>query len=394
MTKLTRREFLSMSAMAVAGAAVAACTGTQVPTTPVKVKPSAEPHSTARVAAVRGTDLYNMTREALGAIGGIESIVGEGETVFIKPNMVTLPWAYQGRNPFLLGECAKPEIVIAVAEECLKAGAAEVIIGDGSQMPQFDWSTATTLDGSTNLSAETARLSSTYEGKARVACLEVDTPKWVEVPTGISLGKVAISSLVTQADRVISIPVAKTHAWARLTLSLKNFIGITPLKRYGWRNAPDYDRSRLHKHDYTPEAIAQLYIDIVDAVRPDLAIVDFSIGMEGSGPSESSGGIPVDVRDRLGSWLLLASTDLVAADATAARVMNQDRIYVDEILIMAHERGLGVIGEEAIEVVGERLDDLRMEWRPADPAISRLHPPSQNLAQLTGCPFTFSPKAA
>ena len=369
MKSISRRDFLRISALAAVGAAAATCVRTPEPTTPPKEELAAMTEQTARVAAVRGDDLYTMTREALEAVGGAQKIVNPGETVFIKPNMVTLPWAHQGRNPFVLGECAKPEIIIATAEECLRAGAAEVIIGDGSQMPRFDWGFATTLDGSTNLAAEAARLSSEYEGKVRLACLEVDSPDWVEVPTGISLGKVAISSLVTQADRVISIPVLKTHRWARLTLSLKNFIGITPLKRYGWKNAPNYDRVLLHKHDYTPQVIAQFYLDLAKAVKPDLAIIDGSIGMEGNGPSASQGGVAVDMKERLGSWLLLASTDLVAADATAARVVNHDVAYVDGILTMAHKQGLGVIYEESIEIVGERLDDLRVEWLPAEPAI-------------------------
>ena len=381
MEKLSRRDFLRMSAITVAGAAVAAYARTPEPTTLPKEELIAMPEPTACVAAIRGNDLYTMTREALEAVGGPQKIVNPGETVFIKPNMVTLPWAHLGRNPFVIGECAKPEIVITVAEECLKAGAAEVIIGDGSQMPRFDWKFATTLDGSTNLAAEAERLSSKYEGKVTLACLDVDTPEWVEVPTSISLGKVAISSLVTQADRVISIPVIKTHRWAQLTLSLKNFIGITPLERYGWRNAPNYDRVLLHKNDYTPQAIAQLYLDIVNAVRPDLAIIDLSIGMEGNGPSASQGGTTVDMRDRLGSWLILASTDPAAADATAARVINHGVAYVDRILTMAHEQGLGVIREESIKIVGERLDDLRVEWLPAEPAISRLHQPDQNPAR-------------
>jgi hypothetical protein len=72
------------------------------------------------------------------------------------------------------------------------------------------------------------------------------------------------------------------------------------------------------------------------------------------------------MKDRFGSWLLLASTDPVAADATAARVVNHDVAYVDGILTMAHKQGLGVIGEESIEIVGEKLDDLRAEWSPAE----------------------------
>jgi uncharacterized protein (DUF362 family) len=363
---IPRREFLKLAA-ASGASLLAGCSFVPSPTPMPTPTPIGAPIGapTVRVAAVRGDNLDTMSREILEAVGGIQSIVNPGETVFIKPNMVTLPWVSQGHNAFALGECAKPEIVIAVAEECLRAGAAEVIVGDGSQMPRFDWEFARTLDGSTDLVAEAKRLNSEYEGKMTVACLEVDTPEWVTVPTGISLGEVAISSLVTQADRVISIPVAKTHLIAGLTLSMKNFIGITPLERYGWKNAPDYDRILLHRNDYTPEAVGQLYFDLVKAVKPDLAIIDFSIGVEGNGPTSSQGGKAVDMKDRLGSWLLLASTDLVAADATAARVMNHDAVYVDRILTLAHEQGLGEMREEAIEIVGERLDDLRVEWLPA-----------------------------
>lgn len=365
MEKHSRRDVLRMLGAAAVGGVVSACTGVPQQIIPPKVETDAVP-GLVRVGAVRGDDLADMTRQAVEAIGGIHRIVHEGETVFVKPNMVSLPWARRGRNPFVLGECTKPEIVVAVAEECLRAGAAEVIIGDGSQMPRFDWRRATTLDGSTNLSAEVRRLNSTFQGRVTLVCLEVDTPNWVDVPTGISLGQVAISSLVARADRVISISVAKTHTLAVLTLSMKNLIGITPLRRYGWKNDPDYDyRVDLHKNDHTSKAVGRLVCDLTAAVRPDLSIVDFSIGVEGDGPTTDGPGTTVDVRDRLGSWLVLASTDPVAADATAARVMNHDAAYIDRILASAHEQGLGEMREQEIKIVGERLDDLRVEWRPA-----------------------------
>jgi len=371
MHRLTRRDFLRLGAGAVvalgAPQILAGCGGEEA-----APKPTSTLEPTARVAAIRGKDLYTMAREALEAVGGAQAIVNPGETVFIKPNMVTLPFAPALGNRFVVGECTKPEIVIAVAEECLRAGAAEVIIGDGAQMPRFDWEYATTLDGSTNLAAEAERLSSAYEGQVTLACLDVDSPEWVEVPTSISLGKVAISSLVTRADRIISIPVLKTHEWAQLTLSLKNFLGITPLERYGWKGADSmYSRILLHKNDFTPEAIAQLYLDIVEAVKPDLAIIDASICVEGNGPTTGEEkGLTVDMKDRLGSWLLLASTDLVAADATAARIVNHDVAYVDRILAMGYEMGLGEVREDSIEIIGERLDNLRVDWKPANLAIS------------------------
>ncbi|MEA3367259.1 MAG: DUF362 domain-containing protein [Planctomycetota bacterium] len=320
------------------------------------------PKINARVAAIRGNNLDAMTREAIDALGGMRTVVHEGETVFIKPNFVSFPWAKHNRC-FHVGECTKPEIVIAVTEECLKAGAAEVTVGEGSQLPKFDWQYAITLDGKTNLVKEAARLSSRYKGKVTLACLETDSPGWVEVPSRAPLNKIAVSSLVTKADKVISIPVAKTHSWAQLTLALKNFIGVTPLSRYAqlidntWWNRGTFDHS-------SPQAIAQVYLDIVKAVTPHLSIIDFSIGLESDGPSKGQGGSTVDMKKRLGSWALLASTDIMAADATAARVMSHDVNKMKQ-LTMGFEMGLGEIRGPSIEVMGERLDNLRVAWKPA-----------------------------
>jgi uncharacterized protein (DUF362 family) len=288
--------------------------------------------------------------------------VNKGETVFIKPNFVTFPWARFNRC-FHGGECTKPEIVIAVTEECLKAGAAEVVIGEGSHLPKFDWQHAVTLDGSTNLVKEAKRLSSLYDGKVTLACLETDSPGWVEVPSKTPLSKIAISSLVANADKVISIPVAKTHSWAQLTLATKNFIGITPLSRYAqlvdntWWNRGTFDHS-------SPQAIAQVYLDIVKSVTPDLSIIDFSIGLEADGPSRGQGGTTVDMKERLGSWAVIASRDIMAADATAARIMSHDAAKVKQ-LAMGFDMGLGEIREPSIEIVGEKLDNLRVAWKPA-----------------------------
>lgn len=376
MRKLTRRELLKVSAGTAVGLCaselLSGCGGdstTPAPTpSPAPTPIACSAGDGATVAAAQGMDLDTMTRSALSALGGIQSVVKSGESVFIKPNMVTLPWASPSYNPFRLGECTKPEIVIAVIDECLKAGAKEVIVGDGSQMPQFDWSGATTLDGTTNLAAEAARLSALYSATVRLVCLDVDTPQWVQIPVGTSLGTVLISSFVTDADRVISIPVAKTHKWAYLTLSLKNFIGITPLEPYGWATSSDYTRDLLHQNDSTPHGFGRLFVDIAKAAAPDLAIIDMSIGIEGDGPSISSGGVTVDMSTLHGSWIVLASTDAVSADATAARVLNLESPYVGDILGMAHDAGMGTICQADIQILGATLDQLRVNWLAANVA--------------------------
>ncbi|NIS66497.1 MAG: DUF362 domain-containing protein [Gemmatimonadales bacterium] len=366
------------SAAAVGGAALGAC-----------AKSATDPlEPTALVAAVRGNDLYSMSRDALEGLGGVGGIVHDGETVFIKPNMVTLPWASSG-NCFANGECTKPEIIIAVTEECLKAGAAEVTIGDGSHLPTLNWELAATLDGSTNLVREAARLSSQYGRTVRVASLEVDSPAWDELPSRTYLGTIAVSSLVARADRVISIPVAKTHSWAQLTLSLKNFVGVTPLERYaGWVDPGYWDRGKEFDHS-SPDAIAAIYLDIVDGVKPDLAVVDFSIGIEGDGPGVGHGGRTVDMRQRLGSWLLLAGTDLVAADATVARIMGHD-VFDQRQLTMGYDMGLGEIRKDRIELVGERLEDLRVEWLPAQLRNQLASARASPVTRRPGCPLVYT----
>jgi len=364
--RLSRRELLKLGALAGAGVAcggigaLGGCAGPW-PALPTELSASPSPAlGRVTVAAGRGRDLGLITRQALAALGGMEAIVSPGQTVFIKPNFLT---AGLGRpEPTLTGEITKVEVVVAVAEECLRAGAAEVIIGDGAQVRQFDWEELRTLDGSTHLAAEADRLNADYDGQVALACLNADSPEWDVLPAPRSrLEQIYVSSLAVRADRIISIPVLKTHRHAQLSLSLKNFMGVTPIARYGG-GSEARGRSALHRAVGGPESC---FLDIVEALRPDLAVIDGSIGCEGYGPWVRPGeGRTVDLRERLGDWLVLASTDLVAADATAARILGYEPARVRHIRL-AHEAGLGQAAAEQIALVGPALDELRVEWQPA-----------------------------
>jgi uncharacterized protein (DUF362 family) len=375
MQRIDRRDFLRIGAGAaiVLGASplLADCGGGE------SVSPTPTSNPLTKVAIIKGGDLRAMARDALDAVGGIRSIVGEGQTVFIKPNFVTIGWQATGRDCFGSGECTKPEILTAVAEECLKAGASEVIIGDATQTSSWPWDKVITLDKSTNMAAEAQRLTSAYGGKVTLACLDADSPEWVDVPSQTSLEKISVSSLVARADRIISIPVLKTHQWAQLTLSMKCFIGTTPLAKYGAKTDGSQPRIVLHG---TNASIEQVFLDIVKGVTPDLAIIDASIGIEGDGPAlgaNGAGGKTIDVKERIGSWLLVASKDPAAADATAARLTGHDASQIRQ-LNMARDQGIGETREEAIEIVGERLDSVRMEWIQATPASP---------TDLSACPY-------
>lgn len=356
MRKLTRRRFLQRAGevgVAIgASKLLAGCTSLPI----VPDTPTAEG---ARVVAVRGSNLATMAREALDAFGGAGAFVNPGESVFIKPNLGAVGMVKY--NPITKGDSVKPEIVIAVAEECLKAGASMVTIGEAGQVGAWDWATVPTLDGATNLAAEAERLRQAYGDRIRLACLNTETPEWDRVPSLTPLGEIEVSSLATRADRVISLPVIKTHRWTVMTGSLKNLFGLTSVNRY---SSPLVNRMRAQLHD---AGLHQVIVDIAGRVRPDLSIMDFSIGCEGNGPHVLPDwwGTSVDVRERVGSWMLLASPDPVALDATSARVIGLEPGDIQHV-VRAYNQGLGQMREDKIELTGATLDELRMPWQPAD----------------------------
>lgn len=375
MSIYTRRQILALGAQGL----VCGCTGSLLHgcSNALPIPPVTPTDKSARVAAVLGTDLASMAREALEAFGGAGAIVGEGETVFIKPNFGA--FGMVNYNPVLSGDSTKPEIVIAVAEECLKAGAAEVIIGDAGQAKRYDWGGISFLDGSTTMAAEAARLDEQYPGKVTLACLNADSPDWTPVPSPYTkLGEVYVSSMVTGADKVISLPVLKSHRWTHITGAMKNFVGTTSTQRYGYGI-----QWRFRLHD---AGIEQCFLDIVKAVQPDFAIMDCSICCEGNGPHVCPGywGESVDMRDRLGQWLLLSGPDFAAVDATAARVITHDVATITH-LQMAYNQGIGQIQEDKIELIGASLGALQVDWKPADITEGFLEVLGPGLHLLTGC---------
>jgi uncharacterized protein (DUF362 family) len=359
---LSRRQFLLRAARAGSVAVgtpllLSGCVGAPFDTL---IPSNTAPKATARakVGTASGTDLAELAHAALERIGGIARVVRPGETVFIKPNLLTagLPRS----NHTQTGEITKPELIVAVAEECLRAGASRVTIGDGAQVADFDWEELRTLDESAHLQELVAGLIAAYDDRVRLASLNADSPDWTAYPTKrCALGQIYVSSLVAEADRVISIPVLKTHRHSVLSLSMKNFMGVTPIAHYGG-GSEDIGRFILHLN-----GAENCFLDVVDGLRPDLTVIDGSIGVEDYGPwVRPDAGRSVDLRDRRGEWLVIASTDLVAADATAARVLGHDPAQVPHVARASRE-GLGQIDTDLIDVAGPDVATLRMDWEPA-----------------------------
>lgn len=320
------------------------------------------------VAIVKGRDLYFLTKKAINLLGGMKKIVSPQDKVFIKPNYIS--GGLDGHDPVTAGEISHPEVVASVAEECVKAGAKEVIIGEWMERPpRINFGGREGKEGA-QIKHFIDLLNKKYGEKIFLVNLMEHTSYFQYIPSRTKLGYLAIPNIVAEADVIISIPSLKTHHRpSPVSLGMKNFVGIMPSIFYG---EPRY---KLHE-----AGIHQVIVDINKALKPDLTVIDGSFGMEGRGASLSLGGKPVDVSQRLGGFLIIAGRDPVATDATATRLIskNWDPLPQDlnlgtpwyvHHLRMASEQGVGILDKSKIGIQGEPLESLMMNWEMSDDGV-------------------------
>lgn len=259
-------------------------------------------------------------REALEKIGGLETVVSRGDTVFIKPNLIS-PKTYE------TGAITNPALVSAVIDLARETGAKHIIVGEGSAVG-YDTREAFKISGLEKLT----------EKGVKLVDLKRDEFQWIVIPNGVLLKRLRIPRTVLESNVIINLPVMKTHDALPVTLGLKNMKGVIH----------ESDKKRFHKW-----GLEQAIVDLNKAVLPELTILDGTIAMEGLGPNS---GTPV------GLGLLMASTDTVALDSVASAVMGfdpKDICYIQ----MAQEQGLGCAEFERIEVVGLSIDEVRRPFK-------------------------------
>ena len=326
--------------------------------------------------------LYRMGGHAAQALGINAGRKLSGTRVFIKPNLFAM-----GSVPFIpfrpdSGEVTKAEIIVGIAEQCLMAGADKVTIGDAAQGMNWNWkeiafSPGNTIFGTTNIHDAVESLRAAFPNQEiELSCLN-SVNQWEFLPSSsdhdFMREGLKVARSFCEADHVISVPVIKNHFQADITCSMKNFVGaVTSMPPFGTTVV----RDKLHmayanttSAGFEKAGIAGCFIDICkwrkEAGKEDFAIVDCSIGVERTGPIAAPGlGKTIDLKNRcpLGKYFLLASKDLAAADATAARLTNQ---VVDNVkqLLMAENLELGEINN--VTLSGATLEQIRVDdWEP------------------------------
>jgi len=269
-----------------------------------------------RRAANYEQDLASLIFESLA----IFHLPVAGKTVLLKPNLV-------GLDP--LGVMNTHPAVIAATRECfLRLGASQVLIGDGPAM-----------DRDTEAIVESVRLRDFTGPLARTFVdLNVDDVERVTLKTHASrLNELYLPKTALGVDFLVSMPKLKTHHWAGVTLALKNMFGIVPGSCYGW------PKNVLHW-----AGIDRAILDVNAAARPDFAIVDGIVGMEGNGPIQ---GTPK------ASGVLIFGSDPVAVDATCCRVMG---LMPERVKYLARAGTLlGHVNIQKIQQLGESIASAR-----------------------------------
>ncbi len=323
MNYFTRREFLrrlaSGSAALAGGWLLSACGGQETPKTaalpapPPTISPSPTPATTAGeiqptaasaaqypyLVVARGDEPEELVRRALAAVGGIQRFVQAGDDVIVKPNICVAYHSYE------YAATTNPWVVGALVKLCLEAGARRVRVLDypfgGTPEEAYVRS---------GIQEQVAAAGGEMEIMSRVKFIKTD------IAQGLDLSQCEIYDDVLNADVVIDVPIAKHHSLARLTLGMKNLMGVIR------------DRTAIHRN------LGQRLADLTSRVQPALTVVDAVRILMDHGPT---GGNLDDVK-QLNT--LIVSPDIVAADSYAATLFGlqpNDLSYVQAATAM----GLG-----------------------------------------------------
>jgi uncharacterized protein (DUF362 family) len=260
------------------------------------------------VAVAEGKDHVRTTRNAIAALGGIGRFVRPGQTVVVKPNMGWDRSAEQGAN-------THPLVVKTIVEECLKAGAKKVKV--------FDRTCNDERRCYVNSGIEPA-----LKGMKNVEVKYLENERYKKVTlNGKVLKEWELYGEALAADVYINVPVAKHHGLSKLTLGLKNVMGIM-----------GGNRGSIHKN------LDQALADINAVFKPHLTIIDATRILTAHGPQ---GG---DLKDVKIMNKVIASVDVVAADAYATTLFGMKPEAI-AVTVAAAKRGIGQMDLKKVKIV-------------------------------------------
>lgn len=300
MSMYNRRRFLKT-----AGAAGLALTG--LGSAPLVFGHDKSASGGLDLAVVQNSEPGELVRKAVEMLGGIEQFVKKGDVVVVKPN---IGW---DRVPEQAAT-TNPEVVAEIVNLCVKAGASKVNVFDH------------TCNQARRCYKRSEIEDAAKSGGARVSHMYSRKYKDVKIEKGVELKSWEFYEDALEADVFINVPIAKHHSLSKVTLGLKNMMGVI-----------GGNRGKIHNR------FDQKIVDLNTVIKPQLTIVDAIRMLMANGPV---GGNLNDVKKM---DTIVAGVDPVAVDAFAATLFGhnpEDLGFIRE----AHRRGLGTMKLKQLKI--------------------------------------------
>ncbi|UCG28509.1 MAG: DUF362 domain-containing protein [Bacteroidales bacterium] len=357
--QITRRDFISLSGMATAGLVMAGCSRSG------KSPTSASTDKKHKVAIAK-TDSYDRgilsreVRNMFDELGGLGDIIKPGSRVAIKVNLTGgLKFSGEMAKVGINAHWTHPEMVRAVCEALIDAGAKELFIMDGL----YEDTTYEFAGYNEIADAFGARLINLNDPSPYDEFFHQNTGEgWYVYEEFI------FNRLISEVDAFVSIPKMKCHNNCGVTLTLKNHIGLAPVRHYCSDARPDI-RSAMHgTGEEVRTRLSKVIVDLVRARPIDLSVID--------GIKTAEGGEGPWIENTFGlvePGIIVAGKNPVATDSVATAVMgfNPDAaafetpfVSSDNHLALASENDLGTNRLEEIEVLGAKIEDVAFPFKP------------------------------
>jgi uncharacterized protein (DUF362 family) len=361
---LTRRDFLAISGLAAAGLAVTGYRNREKGSLYIP----ADNKSKVAVVKAESYDIQILRREIrnmFDQIGGLEDIIKPGARVAMKVNLTGgLFYSKEYAQVGIDAHWTHPGLVKAVGEAIINAGAKELYI-----MESLYEDTTFKIAGYPEIADALA---------ARLINLDKPDPysDFIHQKVGdnwLVYEEFIFNRLVMETDAFVSIAKLKCHGTCGVTLSMKNHVGLVPVKYYR-TNALSNNRSAMHGTlKESGIRLPKVVVDLVHARPIDLSIID--------GIHTTEGGEGPWIKNTFGMvkpGVIIAGKNPVATDSVAAAVMGfnpnaraYETPFVNSLnhLALACEKGLGTNILDEIEVLGPKIEEVSFPFKPCSRSV-------------------------
>ncbi len=280
-----------------------------------------------KVAIVRYEKPMESVRKAVELSEGLSHLPA-GAKVFIKPNIVF--WTRAAAFP-KWGVITTSRVVQDMVAILREKGISDITIGEGTVL--YD-----PKDRETPQHAFESLGYRTLQKRYGVNVINTFERPFEKVDLGDGV-QLNFNADMLNSDFVVNIPVLKTHAQTVVSLGIKNIKGLIDI----------VSRKKCHSADPVKD-LHFMVGRLADKIPPCFTILD-GIYTNERGPS-------FDGKMRR-SNILVASSDILAADMAGAKILGYEPTQVPHLVHAAHNRGRS-LDVSGIEIQGEKIEDVAL----------------------------------